>query len=191
MRLALLDTYDGELASARERAEAALAEGAADPALRVVLHRRFALILLLLVELLAGRAARGGRAARWRATLGQPGGVAQARASLAFLRALRGDPDAGEALERMAGARRVAGQATIDDSPPAIRAAADVRRRPRRRAGTASRRAPPTRPSAATSRASRACCSARRSSSAARAASPRRRGSRSAGSRPRRRPGSG
>ena len=135
VRLALLDTYDGELASARERADAALAEGAADPALRVVLHRRLALVLLLLVELPA--AERHAEAALALARdLGQPATIAQARASLAFLRALRGDQGAGEALERIAGdvsGRRAGDDRRLADGDP--RAAADVRRRPRRRAG--------------------------------------------------------
>ena len=120
VRLALLDSYDGELASARAHAVAALEEGGAEPALEIVIRRRLAMVHLLLGELAA---AEPHAEAALRLAEAHAGAdvIAQARANLTCLRVFLGRLPVGEAVDELAGAGQVAGPASIDDSPVAIR----------------------------------------------------------------------
>lgn len=120
VRLALLDTYDGELASAREHAVAAYEQGGARPALEIVIRRRLAMILLLLGELAAAES-HAVVALRLAEAHASADAIAQASANLALLRVFLGSVGAAEAAEGLAGVGQVAGPASIDDSPVAVR----------------------------------------------------------------------
>ena len=120
VRLALLDTYDGELESARAHAVAAYEQGGAGPELEIVIRRRLAMILLLLGEPAAAEP-HAEAALRLAEAHADAGVIAQASANLALLRVFLGRAPVGVAVDALAGAGQVAGPASIDDSPVAVR----------------------------------------------------------------------
>jgi DNA-binding CsgD family transcriptional regulator len=114
VRLATLATYDGTMAEARDAAERALAEDVDDVALRAVIHRRLALVHLLLAELDAAE-----RHAATAVELADGDARLQAQANLACVRALAGHRVDAE-LERALDPAATRTLASIDDSPAAI-----------------------------------------------------------------------
>ena len=114
MRLATLATYDGTMHEARDAAQRALAEDCHEPGLRVVIHRRLALVHLLLAELDAAE-----RHARTAIELADGDARVQAQANLACILAVGGRP-VGAELERALEPGVARGLASIDDSPAAI-----------------------------------------------------------------------
>ncbi len=114
VRLATLATYDGTMAEARDAAERALAEDVDDDGLRVVIHRRLALVHLLLAELDAAE-----RHAATAVELAEGDARLQAQANLACVRALAGQTVDAE-LERALDPEATRALASIDDSPAAI-----------------------------------------------------------------------
>ena len=118
--LATLATYDGSMSEARDLAEQALAHAPEDPSLRVVIHRRLALVHLLSAQLdVAERHARA--AVELAEAHGDAPSLARALANLACITVLRGDPvTAGPAIERALALEDAPGVASIDDSPSAV-----------------------------------------------------------------------
>jgi len=118
--LATLATYDGSMSEARDLAEQALADAPEDPSLRVVIHRRLALVHMLSAQLdVAEHHARA--AVELAEAHGDAPSLARALANLACITVLRGDPvTAGPAIERALALEDAPGVASIDDSPSAV-----------------------------------------------------------------------
>lgn len=118
VRLCTLATFDGSVAEAHGLAGRALEEPVKDLSLAVRIHRRAAMVSMVGPNLPEAEAT-GARAVELAEQLGDPGVLASALGSLAFLKSARRSDGWEAALERALALEQSAGSGLIDDSPSA------------------------------------------------------------------------
>ena len=120
VRLCTITTFDGTVAEAQALARRALAEPVDELALAVAVHRRASLVAML-GNRIPEAEATATRAVELAHELGDPGTLAPALASLAFLRACLRLPGWEEAIDHAVALAQQHRTGLIDDSPGAIK----------------------------------------------------------------------